>query len=100
MTIRLYRLYLTCLHLITRLVFAVVVVFTLQAVITDNLAFWELLILNVPEVKSLHYLSEIHAIVELILMLQYDYRPHGADDTSHIKSISPFVLNPPIFSSA
>lgn len=55
MTIRLYRLYLICLHLITRLVFAVVVVFILQAVITDNLAFWELLILNVPEVKSLHY---------------------------------------------
>lgn len=78
--------------------FAVVAVFILQAVITDNLAFWELLILNVPEVKSLHYLSEIH--VELILMLQYDYRPHGPDDTSHIKSISPFVLNPPIFSSA
>lgn len=80
--------------------FAVAVVFILQAVITDNLAFWELLILNVPEVKSLHYLSEIHAIVELILMLHYDYRPHGADDTSHIKSISPFVLNPPIFSCA
>lgn len=98
MTIRLYRLYLICLHLITRLVFAVVAVFILQAVITDNLAFWELLILNVPEVKSLHYLSEIH--VELILILQYDYRPHGPDDTSHTKSISPFVLNPPIFSSA